>query len=175
MFISKQNLTVRDLREFLDYDPITGHLTWIKKLSRKVVVGKRAGTQVKGRDNRIIKIFGEVYIEHRLIWFMVTGKWPVHDIDHEDHNESNNSWGNLYEKTRLENCKNNSLRSDNRTGIVGVWVNQQNSKKKYRAEINHNGSRKARSFTDLNDAISQRKIWEKEFGFHANHGIQKPI
>lgn len=175
MYISKQDLTPEDLREYLEYNPITGHLTWIKKLSRKVVVGKRAGTQVKNRDNRIIKIFGEVYIEHRLIWFMVTGKWPVHDIDHEDHNEANNAWSNLYEKNRLENNKNNSRRSDNQTGTTGVWVNPQNARKKYRAEINCAGVRKAKSFADLNDAIAQRKAWEQELGFHPNHGILKPI
>lgn len=175
MYISKSELKPEHLKEYLSYDPITGHLTWIKKLSRKVVVGKRAGTQVKGRDNRIIKIFGEVYIEHRLIWFMQTGVWPEHDIDHENHNESDNSWNNLKPKTKLENNKNNSLRKDNSLGITGVYVNNRNSKKKYTAEIRHSGERRCKNFFTLDEAILQRKAWEKEFGFHVNHGIQKPI
>lgn len=174
MKISKQDLRPEHLKEYLSYDPNTGYLTWIKKLSRKVVVGNRAGTQVKGRDNRIIKIFGEVYIEHRLIWFMVTGSWPVYDIDHEDHDESNNAWSNLKEKTRLENNKNNSLRKDNTLGITGVYVNA-NPKKKYTAEINHNGTRLCKNFYSLDEAKLQRKAWEQDFGFHNNHGIQKPI
>lgn len=174
MYISKKDLQPKHLKEYLSYNPTNGYLIWIKKLSRKVVVGKRAGTQVKGRDNRIIKIFGEVYIEHRLIWFMETGQWPDHDIDHEDHNESNNAWYNLKPKTRLENNLNNSLRTDNRLGITGVYINKL-SKKKYTAEITLKGKRFCKNFYTLEEAVLQRKTWEKDLGFHVNHGIPKPI
>ena len=167
-------ITQRQLKKYLNYDPISGHLTWIKKLGNKVVVGNRAGTICKRDGHRYIKIFGWVGAEHRLIWFYVTGEWPKGHIDHEDHDEQNNSWTNLREVTQEENNKNSSLRCDNHLGITGVYLNKNNSRKKYTAEINNKGKRKVKSFLTLDEAIVQRKVWEKEFGFHKNHGIHKP-
>lgn len=177
MHILKKDLTQQDLQDCLDYCAATGHLTWRKKISRKVVIGNRAGTQVAGRDNRIIKIFGEVYIEHRLIWLYVTGHYPKSDehIDHIDHNESNNSWSNLRLVSQAENNKNLSRKSTNTSGVTGVWVNPANSKKKFMAEISLGSVRKIKSHYTMEEAIATRKTWENELGFHSNHGIDKPI
>ena len=176
MKFPKNEIPLEVLREYLHYDPATGHLTWLKKLSVKVVVGRRAGTQVRNRDNRIIKIFGEVYIEHRLIWFYVTGVWPKKNehIDHIDHNEANNSWENLRLVSQAENNKNLSKRSTNSSGVTGVWLNKRNRKNPFVAEIWENGCKKSKGFPDLDSAISCRKAWEAELNFHPNHGINKP-
>ena len=176
MKFPKNEIPLEVLREYLHYDPATGHLTWLKKLSVKVVVGKRAGTKVCNRDNRIIKIFGEVYIEHRLIWFYVTGVWPKKNehIDHIDHDEANNSWENLRLVSQAENNKNLSKRSTNSSGVTGVWLNKRNRKNPFVAEIWENGCKKSKGFPDLDSAISCRKAWEAELNFHPNHGINKP-
>lgn len=177
MLLSKSQITREHLREYLDYNPDTGHLTWIKKLSRKVVVGSRAGCLVRNRDSRIIKIFGEVYAEHRIIWLYVTGYYPQrHEhIDHIDHREDNNSWSNLRLVSQAENNKNLSRRSTNTLGCTGVWVSKVNGNKKFIAEITLGEVKRRASFYTQEEAITQRKQWERELGFHTNHGIVKPI
>lgn len=177
MILKKDEVTQELLHEYLNYDPTTGFLTWAKKLSKKTVVGRRAGTKVTGRDNRILKIFGQVFIEHRLIWLYVTGYRPEKDehIDHIDHIEDNNSWGNLRLVTQAENNKNQSKRSDNTSGVVGVRHNAHNGIKKFTAEILANGKKRTKSFMAFDEAVAQRLIWESELGFHSNHGITKPI
>lgn len=177
MHISKSQLTQANLKEFLHYDESTGYLTWIKKLSKKVIIGNRAGSKVSGRDNRIIKIFGEVYIESRIIWLWKTGYMPKkHEhIDHIDHDETNNAWDNLRLVSQAENNKNLSKKSNNTTGVMGVWISKVSGNKKFIAEINLNGVRHRASFYTLEEASTQRKLWEKELGFHANYGIDKPI
>ena len=178
MKYSKGSIPLEVLKEYLNYCPVTGHLTWIKKLSRKVVVGARAGTQVKDRDNRIIKIFGEVYIEHRVIWFYMTGTWlkQTEHIDHINHKESDNSWCNLRLVTQAENNKNLSRRIVNKTGHVGVWFNKARPTKQFVAEIRDlTGSKKSKSFVTPQEAIICRKRWEQDYGYHPNHGIGKPL
>lgn len=174
---SKSDITQDHLKEYLVYDPLSGHLTWRKKLSRKTVVGRRAGTRVKNRDNRIIKVFGHVYMEHRLIWLMYYGYMPKsHEhIDHINHCEHDNSIGNLRMVSQRENNKNNSIRKDNVLRVTGVWINKQNSRKKYMAEIKDGETRYLKSFYSLEAAIQQRKDWEVELGFHENHGTDKIV
>lgn len=173
MLVPKSYLIPELVNLYLDYNEETGYLTWKHKPSNKVTIGSRAGTKVAGRDNRIIHLFGEVYIEHRLIWFMKTGKWPVGDIDHIDHNEANNAWSNLREVTHAENTLNCSKRSDNTSGVTGV---QKNKRGTWTAEIQNKrlNIRKSRTFKTFEEAVRQRKIWEKELKFHVNHGIEKP-
>lgn len=173
MLVPKDYLIPELVKLYLNYDPISGWLTWIRKPSNKVIIGNRAGTQVNGRDNRIIHLFGEVYIEHRLIWFMQTGKWPVGDIDHIDHNESNNAWNNLREVSHAENTLNLSKRKDNTSGVIGV---QKTKRGTWLTEIQNKqlNVRKSKTFKTFEEAVAMRKQWEQELGFHVNHGINKP-
>lgn len=173
MLVPKEYLIPELLKLYLEYNPSTGYLTWIRKPSSKVIIGTRAGCQVKGRDNRIVKVFGEVYIEHRLIWFMQKGYWPL-EVDHINHDESDNRWENLREVTHEENTLNCSLRNDNKSGQVGVRFDKRS--KRWIAEIQckKRAIRKSKSFLDKNSAIYQRKKWEQELAFHVNHGIVKP-
>lgn len=177
MILTKNQITQQLLHEYLNYDPNTGHLTWKKKLCSKVVVGRRAGTKVRNRDNRIIKIFGQVFIEHRLIWLYVYGYYPKpHEhIDHINHDEQDNRISNLRLVSQRENNKNQSKRSDNTTGVVGVWVSTRNGAKKYMAEIHTANGKLRKSFYTLEEAKNQRKLWETQHGYHLNHGIDKPI
>ena len=174
MLVEKEYLIPELVKLYLEYNPDTGHLIWKNKPSNKVIIGQRAGCQVKDRDSRIIHLFGEVYIEHRLIWFMQTGKWPIGDIDHINHDESDNRWSNLREVSHAENTLNCSKRSDNKSGVTGVWLDKRTNT--WLAEIQNKKLqiRKSKHFKTFEEAVYQRKLWEKELGFHKNHGIKKP-
>lgn len=178
MILKREDITQELLKEYLSYDPITGYLTWIKKLGRKVVVGDRAGCLVNGRDSRTIKIFGIVFLEHRLIWLYLYGYYPSKSehIDHINHIEDDNSQRNLRLVSQAENNRNSSLRSDNALGRTGIWITKLNKYKKYVAEIrDEKGKKHSKAFYTLQEAIAQREAWEVQFGYHPNHGIIKPI
>lgn len=175
MKINRYDLTQSVLHEFLDYNPKTGELTWKKKYTRKVVVGQRAGSISTKNRHRVLRFMGELYAEHRVAWFHYYGKWPDGHIDHVNHNEQDNRIENLRDVTQAENNRNTSKRKDNSTGHVGVWLNKLNSKKKFMAELYLSGKRvHYSSHYTLEEAIAARKSAEQIYGFHPNHGMDKP-
>lgn len=177
MIIEKSDLTQAILHEYLDYCPVTGHLTWkTKKHSRKVVIGARAGSISSTHKHRVIKFAGKLYPEHRLIWLHYYGVWPAGHIDHINHNEQDNSINNLRDVSQQENNINSSKRKDNSTGFTGIWINKLNPKKKYIAEVKLKGKRvHYSSHLTLEEAVIARNLAYVQYGFHPNHGIDKPL
>lgn len=169
----KDDITQKLVKEYLDYDPITGKLFWKKKLTIKTVVGSQAGSLVKNRKYRTIKIFGFLYFEARLIWLHQTGEYLPKNIqlDHINHDTLDNRLCNLRKVSQLENNKNNSLRCDNKLGITGVYTKLlKNGEITYIAEINHKGFKKAKQSKDINVVLAWRNKLLNQFGFHPNHG-----
>jgi hypothetical protein len=122
------------LRGLLRYDAQTGVLHW--RVRRKGV----NSSMVAGVQNRgyiVVRIDGELFLAHRIIWKLVTGDDPVDRIDHEDMNRSNNSWSNLREADNGKNMMNAGLRKDNSTGAKSVfWERHSQS---WRVRIGCNG------------------------------------
>lgn len=173
--IEKKDLTQEILKEYLSYNPLTGIFTWIKKLSKKTVIGSRAGSISKRDNKRVLRFFGCLYMEHRLAWLYMTGNHPKNHIDHINHNELDNCFCNLRDISQQENNKNLSKRSDNTSGITGIWVKKSNKYKKYIAELHVDNVRVFyKAFLTLDEAIKARKEQEYLHGFHKNHGISKP-
>ncbi len=115
--VSKPMITVRELREILDYSQETGVFT--NKISRSSVAqrGTVAGS-LNQEGYRQIGIGGRVYLGHRLAWLWMTGDWPKHGIDHANGLVDDNSWANLRDATHSENCANR--KSINKHGYKGV-------------------------------------------------------
>ena len=110
-------LTQDRLMEVLDYDPETGIFTWqIQPGSRSDMVGKRAGYYGPGRY-RSITVDGVGYLEHRLAWLFVHGRFPPDQMDHINRNRSDNRLENLREATRSQNQRNRLAYS----GLKGCW------------------------------------------------------
>lgn len=120
---------------------------------------------------RKIKLFGKVYLTHRLIWCYFKGYMPKAEIDHEDHDRQNNRIGNLREATHLMNTQNATLNCKNTSGVSGVsWCKLH---KKYKVTIG--GKQESKTghlgyFADLDAAIACRRAAEVEKGYHKNHG-----
>jgi hypothetical protein len=97
-----------ELKELLDYDPLTGIFTWKRtandKIRGKAKIGEPAGTQDKSRYVRIT-IGQRTYYAHRLAWFYMKGEWP-HKIDHRDLDSTNNRFLNLREASQSQNNAN---------------------------------------------------------------------
>lgn len=155
------------VKEYLDYDETTGHLTWVKKSSKKTMLNSRAGSLHKS-GYRQIYFMGKTYPEHRIIWLWVYGKMPTHEVDHINHIRDDNRLCNLREVTHAENSRNRT-RQRTRIDEAGIWYCRK--RKRYIAEITFNQKKVfQRSFVNIDEAISQRKAKLIELGFHENHG-----
>jgi hypothetical protein len=124
------------LRECLQYDPLTGLLSWNKRPLEHFSSErewKRWNTRYAGtlalndlsqpvRGYKKGNIDGVRYKAHRVIWKLVTGEEPGPEIDHRDRDESNNRWKNLREATRSQNCGNRVFAGDKGIGQRrGKW------------------------------------------------------
>jgi len=163
-------LTQAKLKELFDYDPLVGDLVRKTTVASNAKVGDIAGKAMP-RGYIQVRIETKSYLAHRLIFLLMTGRWPKHEIDHIDHDTGNNRWGNLREATRGENSKNQSSNSRNTSGHIGVCWDK--NRKKWEAKINvkrrnvHIGR-----FEKFEDACNARKAAEKKYGFHPNHGAK---
>jgi len=164
------DLSRRELMKWLDYDPMSGIFTWIKRPSNRVKVGEVAGTSDKhGYIN--IQLHGAIYKAHRLAFLYMTGKMPE-QVDHEDHNAANNKWDNLRPASDSINRKNTPLLNNNTSGYCGVsWSDD---RRKWEAKIQVNGKTiNLGRYNKLEDAAQARKDAANSYGFHKNHGMRR--
>lgn len=131
-------LTLKRLREVLDYDPKTGFFTWLVALSDRTPVGSRAGT-VRTDGYRQIRIDGKFYRASRLAWFVTRGVWPENTIDHENRDRDDNRWKNLRTATVIQNAGNQAGRPNTRSGYKGVHWFQETRKWSARLAAKHLG------------------------------------
>lgn len=66
-----------------------------------------------------VGIGGRSYQLHRVIWFYVTGLWPV-EVDHKNRDKADNRWRNLRDCTRAKNRANSCVGKNNKLGLKGV-------------------------------------------------------
>lgn len=164
-------MTQEELRDIFEYN--NGNLIW-KKISkfRKMFLGKAAGTK---DSNGYIKtrINGKTYSVHRLVWIYHNGK-VVHQIDHINHDRSDNRIENLRDVPLSVNAKNKSNYKEN--GIKGIYIFKCTrcvgckSDGNYRVDIQAGSQRKSKLVgKNLSKAIEVRDKMYKELGFHENH------
>lgn len=173
MKIAKKDMTDVILKSYLNYDHITGYFTWKTKHCSKVIIDQRAGS-VSPYGHRVINLCGSLYPEHRLAWLYMTGTFPHKYIDHIDHDEQNNSFSNLREVSKKENNLNNSLRVDNSSGEIGIYINQRKHRNTFQVDVSIDTHRLCKAFKTLEQAITARNEFYSKHGFHLNHGIAKP-
>lgn len=173
-------LTQAIVKELLDYDPLTGILTW-KHRSKKWFLSdqfwkswnvKHAGKPALSYGNKKGRqsggVLGKQYYAYHIIWLWMTGSWPDPGIDHEDQNPGNNRWVNLKEKTQAENCKNQSMRSHNTSGVTGVQLTPNGT---YVAAITVNKKVIRLGFyKTIEQAAEVRRVAERNYGFSKRHG-----
>lgn len=150
---------IERLRELFNYDPQTGILTFAmdirnyhRKFDRKI--GDIAGYLVKNRLVAIIDGQG-VYL-HRVIWMLMTGRDPgEYEIDHINRISTDNRWDNLRLADRSLNCCNTEQRKDNASGQRGVHFDSKHKSKPWVVQININGSRVCKRFSQKEKAIEK--------------------
>jgi len=177
------NICLEQARELVDYNKETGVLTWkvdsaahpdLKKnpFGRVVYcIGAVCGRIDPNTGYRKILIQRETIIEHRFIWFWVTGEWP-NVIDHINRKRDDNRWCNLRNVDTQTNNMNMTMHKHNKSGVTGVcWMK---GSRKWRAQIVYKGRNKILIETeDLDKAIEFRKAAEIEYGFAKTHGLKE--
>lgn len=130
-------LSYERLSSLLFYDPATGIFTWRIKTKRKDY-GEVAGSPLLAGYIRIV-INGEKFMAHRLAWLYMTKVWPTKEIDHINRDRKDNRWVNLREASSSENSCNTAIRSDNTSGVKGVYWHKR--KMKWVVQITANKSK----------------------------------
>lgn len=113
-------LTAERLREVVDYDRLTGVMTWRKTGKSK----KQAGC--KRKDGYVvIRIDGVLYYRHRLAWLHVFGIEPTYTIDHINGVKGDDRFDNLRDVPIAINSQNqrNASSTNKSSGLLGVQKN----------------------------------------------------
>jgi len=182
-------LTTQIARELLTYNPDTGKLFWKERPAKYFnnpnytkrwntrYAGKEALTAISLRKSGHISrldgyVLNKSYSTHRIAWLMYYGEWPKNQIDHINQDPTDNRIKNLRDVTNAENHKNQTLRSTNTSGYVGVSFYK--SRNKYSAEALVNGVKKWLGYYDtVEEAAAVRAVASINYNFHPNHGNEK--
>lgn len=154
MNTTPQRPTPSILREYFQYNPETGSIHW-KKSSRNFKAGNVAGGKMsKGYMN--IYFQKRTLKAHVVAYVLMTGEYPTKQVDHKDGNKANNIWANLRLATNAENQRNVGLRTDNKSGVKGVYFHKQSGK--WTAQITVAGNMiTIGRFSDKANAITARR------------------
>ena len=149
----------------LFYEPTTGNIRWINNGNIATTKTKNGYLEVSAMENGIrYRMFA-----HRFA-IMFMGKKLPEQVDHQDHDRTNNKWTNLKSSCKKHNAKNMSKTKANTSGVTGVvWDKRRNM---WKAQIRFNEKVKFLGrFTDFSDAVNARKNAEVLYGYHENHGV----
>jgi hypothetical protein len=87
-------LTASRLRRLISYNRTTGIMRWLVRPSNRIRVGSEAGSA--RRDGfRKVAIDGRSYLQHRLIIFHQTERWPSKPVIFRNGKRADTRWRNL--------------------------------------------------------------------------------
>jgi len=161
-------ITQSELKEILDYNPNSGRFTWKETINNRSIKGSVAGYE-KCASYMAIGFHGKSYLAHRLAWLYVNGKMPKEQIDHINHDRTDNRICNLRCVDRSTNQKNKSIGKNNKSGFMGVSWDLYMKKWKVGIKVNKKSIHLG-YFEDKQLAIEKRKAANIKYGFHVNHG-----
>lgn len=170
-------ITREEVMRVLDYDPETG--VFIRKVGCRggVSAGVEAGAvqvTAAGKRYRVISVNGRHYRAHRLAWLILTDSFPDDQIDHINGCGLDNRAENLRAVSNSENSKNARKPYTNTSGVVGVY--RRKDCNKWRACISVEGRlTHLGTFKYFHEALAARKSAEKTYGYHVNHGTERPL
>lgn len=158
------------LSKMFSYCERTGELTRMTGRHKGKVAGCKWTSKKRKTSYIILDIFGKQNRAHNVIWTMLHGNIPKPlQIDHIDGDGTNNRLDNLRLVTSKENNHNQPRRSNNTSGVMGVYYRK--NRQVWGARIILNGaSIFLGEYKDKFNAYCAKKSAENKYGFHPNHG-----
>jgi hypothetical protein len=132
LFANKMIITKEFLHQRFKYQ--NGFLFYKSKPANRIKIGDMAGYK-NGDGYLVVEINHKCYGIHRLIFMMFNGYLP-NEIDHIDNNRLNNKIENLRPATKFQNFLNRTKRSDNTSGVKGVYWHK--DRKKWQVSLSVN-------------------------------------
>ena len=155
-------ISYRRVKELFDYHP-DGYLIWKVSPSNSVPAGSIAGHTCKDTNYINVRVDGNTYKMHRLIYVWHHGYNPEREVDHKDQDTTNNKIDNLREVSQSCNIHNSKLRKDSTTGVKGVFWDYSTGKGFAHIRVNYVKERLG-TFTKFEDAVMARYRRELELG-----------
>lgn len=165
------------------YDPGSGSLKW--KVRRDVgkgvngrFAGKEAGhrhTCTVGKTYIQVRVRGELHYAHRIAWVMMRGPIPDGmEVDHIDGDGTNTKWENLRLVSSIGNKRNMRRLCTNTSGHTGVY--RDSGRETYSARVTVNDKFiTILAGVSFERAVAAREKYNRENGFHPNHGADRPL
>lgn len=162
-------ITQSEANRLFKYDPDTGVLSRRVRTAKRTRVGEPVGS-INSSGYLRVGANRRSYLVHRVIWLMVYGEMPK-QIDHIDHDTTNNRLSNLRAADYKMNSRNRSMNKRNTSGVCGVhWCR---AARKWKVQISSHAERfQIGAYESLLDAACARKSSEADLGYHHNHGAQ---
>lgn len=174
------------ISRLLTYDPETGKLYWLSRTPDMFDEGtgrhsrqhtcdtwntknafQEAGTMGTRGYRQLHLSDGARMRAHRVIWFMMTKKWPE-NVDHINGQRDDNRWVNLRAATKTENARNAKRNRLNTSGAMGVSFNKGSQKWQAYGSVNNRRIWLGR-YATKDEAAAVRTAWAKSVGYHPNH------
>lgn len=169
----------RLIPKLLTYSPDTGDLYWKprdpslfaateKRTAEHMAAnwnarhaGRKAFTSVGSHGYKNGRIMGRGFLAHRVVYCLMTGHWPAHEIDHINGDRADNRWCNLRHATKAQNNR-NAKGYAGTSPFIGVYWNK--SLQGYMARVHHAGRSYYCGFskTDPEKIARQRDAKAKE-------------
>jgi hypothetical protein len=138
--------------------------------------GKEAGHRhvcTVGKTYLQVRIDGALHYAHRIAWVLTNGPIPAGmQVDHIDGNGANNRLDNLRLVTASANKRNQRRLVTNTTGYTGVYANK--GQFYARVTVDNRLVTLGRAATAA-AAYEIRQRYNRENGFHENHGSDRPL
>lgn len=161
--------TKAEIARRIRYEPETGRFFWRVKVrgAKWEPDDEVVGTPCNGY--RTIGVHRREHYLHRIAIFLSTGAWPRGDVDHIDHDKSNNRIKNLRNVDATSNMRNTKLPKTNTSGHIGVSWNKRREKWVAQIKVN-NRNISIGYFDDIKKAAEARCAASNAHNFHPNHG-----
>lgn len=125
--------------------------------------GKAAG-RITSSGYRNIKVMGEAFQAHRLIWKLVTGEDPG-EIDHKNRNKLDNRMENLRVVSRSENMRNKGVNANNACGEKHIHWMPKLQRWTVQLMVPGKGQRQLAWCKTLGEAVAVRNRLYLEYGY----------
>lgn len=129
-------VSIERLHEVFRLDQATGRVFWRIKKANHIQAGDEAGA-ADGRGYRDVRVDGNRFYMHRVVFAMANGRWPVGDVDHANRDKTDNRPANLREATRGQNMHNTGPLRCNKSGMKGVYWDKTTGKWRARIKVNN--------------------------------------